>query len=159
MILDWQAKLERRWESLLRDSESYLLRYYALLLCTLLLRLIWTSLTLAIIMIIRSIVLVTLSNVMITLSIVLLALTRECKSEHDTVSSVSFFYSYLKWIHLFMIALVFSFHLATVSLATLWPLGAMPNMYRNSLFFIKDLNQGAWISDLSAESSLVLGPD
>jgi len=27
-------------------------------------------------------------------------------SEHDTVSSLSFCYSYLKWIHLFMIALV-----------------------------------------------------
>ena len=31
-------------------------------------------------------------------------------SEHDTVSSLSFFYSYWNWIHLFMIAIVFSFH-------------------------------------------------
>ena len=31
-------------------------------------------------------------------------------SEHDTVSSLSVFYSYWNWIHLFMTAIVFSFH-------------------------------------------------
>ena len=32
-------------------------------------------------------------------------------------------------------------------------------MYRNSVFLIKDLNQGAWIADLTTENSLIAGPD
>ena len=92
------------FSSSLIDCESFLLRCNALLFCTLLLRLIWASLLFP-----------TPYLLFCTLLCFHYNSACECKSELDTVSSVSFFYSYLKWIHLFMIALVSSFHLASVS--------------------------------------------
>ena len=89
MKLDRAASSEIDQQLQLMDSESFVLRCNALLFCTLLLRLFWMSLLFPM-----------LCLLFCTLLCFHYNSACECKSELDTVSSCSFFYYSLRWIHL-----------------------------------------------------------